>query len=690
MADDSRNQPLAATEFTPLDPVRAGRRLALPPLYLGLGALVLMAAALLLYLFAARAVIFRLDPPHAAIDASGLAFHIGDNFLLLPGERRVRVTAEGYVPLEKDITVSAERTQEFALALEPLPGRLDVRSELDGIEVLVDGRPAGTAPGVIEDVARGSRVVTFRKHRYFPLERAVEVEGLGTTQQLEVELHPAWGTMNFSSEPPGAELYLDGELIGKTPLSTEVLETGSALRVTANGFKPWEKTVTVKAGTTAEHPLIELIVADGTLAISSSPGGANVSVDGEFRGVTPLNTPIAPLRTHRVELFLEGHRKAVREARVEPEGRTALDVRLEPIIGRIELTITPADAEVLIDGNPKGRGSQVLELIAREHALTVRKPGYTAQELKITPRPDIAQALSISLLSAEQSYWATRPPRIQSPAGSELLIFRPEVTFTLGAPRREPGRRANEVERQVRLTRPFYAGTREISNAEFRRWKTEHSSGAIQGRTLDMDNQPAVQVSWQQAALYCNWLSRQEGLPVFYREEQGQVAGFDAQSHGYRLPTEAEWAWLARIRTDGGKLMFPWGSELYPPPQVVENYADQSAAALLGFTLSGYDDGYPVSAPVGRFQPNHHGLYDMGGNVAEWAHDYYEVRPSTGAPELDPLGPELGDRHVVRGAAWTRASRSELRLSYRDSGAEGAMDIGFRIARYVDRPGAAQ
>jgi formylglycine-generating enzyme required for sulfatase activity len=123
---------------------------------------------------------------------------------------------------------------------------------------------------------------------------------------------------------------------------------------------------------------------------------------------------------------------------------------------------------------------------------------------------------------------------------------------------------------------------------------------------------------------------------------------------------------------------------------VVENYADQSAVNLLGFTLSAYDDRYPVSAPVGRFQPNHNGLYDMGGNVAEWAHDYYEIRASAGDPEVDPLGPELGDRHVVLGGAWTRASRSELRLSYRDSGAEGKMDIGFRIARYVDRPGADQ
>jgi len=684
----SANQPLAAIEFTPLDPKQRRRRFSVSPAYLGLGVLVLFAVLLMVYLYTARAVIFRIDPATAAIDMHGFSFNIGDNYLLLRGERSLSIEAEGYVPLSTTITVGPERTQEFPFALEPLPGNLEVRSDLDGIEVLVDGVAAGSAPGIIAEVPRGSRVVTFRKHRYFPLEQAIEVEGLGRTQPVDVTLEPAWGTMRFSSTPAGADVYIDGELAGQTPLSTEVLETGSALRVVARGYKEVSRTVVVKAGTTADHPPIELVIADGQLAINSTPGGANVSVDGEFRGVTPLDTAITALRDHRVELFLEGYRKASRAARVEPEERAALEVRLEAIIGRIELTIAPADAEVVVNGASRGHGSQVLELVAREHALTVRKPGYATRQLTVTPRPDIEQALTITLLSEEQDYWASRPPRIQSPVGSELKLFRPDVTYTMGAQRREPGRRANEVERKVRLRRPFYVGTREISNAEFRRWRAEHSSGAVQGNTLDMDDQPAVQLSWQDAALFCNWLSRQEHLPVFYREEQDMVIGFDQASHGYRLPTEAEWEYLARIREDGGKLMFPWATELYPPATAVENYADVKAAGLLGFTLSGYDDGYAVSAPPGRFPANHHGLYDMGGNVAEWAHDYYEIRASTGEPELDPAGPAMGDRHVVRGSAWSLASRSELRLSYREPGVDKKMDVGFRIARYVDSPEA--
>ncbi len=54
---------------------------------------------------------------------------------------------------------------------------------------------------------------------------------------------------------------------------------------------------------------------------------------------------------------------------------------------------------------------------------------------------------------------------------------------------------------------------------------------------------------------------------------------------------------------------------------------------------------------------------------------------------MDPLGPEAGGRHAIRGASWALGSRSELRLSYRDAGSDGRMDVGFRLARYVDKAG---
>jgi formylglycine-generating enzyme required for sulfatase activity len=685
VSDERQKAPLAATKFTPLAESGTRRRFRLPSVYLALGAMAAIMATVLVYLMAARAVIFNLDPENATVDVSGLSFNIGDNFLLLPGRHQVKAEADGYYPLNTDIEVTAEKTQEAKLELEPLPGKLQVDSQLDGIEVLIDGDSVGAAPGLIEGIPRGSHIVEFRKYRYFPLKQEMQIEGLDRTQSVSVSLDPAWGHMQLESAPSGAEVLIDGRPAGTTPLTAEVLETGTRLALAMKGYKTWEREVTIKAGTTGAYPIIELVVADGTVDITSSPTGAHVNIDGEFRGVTPITVEVSPLSEHSLELYLEGYRKAVRTLQTEPEAHSSLSLDLTPIIGRIRLTVSPGDAEVIVDGRRIGTGDQSLALTAREHELVVRRKGYAASTQEIRPRPDHDQALDVRLLTHEQAYWATRPPQIQSSIGATLKLFRPADSFTLGAARREPGRRANEAQRNIRLERPFYLGTNEISNGQFRSFRGEHSSSAVRGQSLDMADQPVVKVSWDMAALFCNWLSRLDGLPVFYIEEGGTITGWNTDSHGYRLPTEAEWAFAARVRQGEEPLMFPWGTQVYPPPGVVGNYADQSAADIVTFVLSGYSDGFEVSAPVGSFEPNHNGFYDMGGNVSEWVNDFFEIRPRRGEPLLDPTGPDTGDRHVIRGASWAKAARSELRLAYRDAGRDGDLETGFRIARYVDK-----
>jgi len=685
MVNDKQSRPLTAIEFMPLDTAVERRRIRISPVYLGLGTVLAFTILVFIYLLAARAVIFSLDPGDATISVSGLSFHIGDNFLLLPGKHQLSAEAEGYHTLSTTIEVTGARTQDIELVLDPLPGKLNVSSGLDDIEVFIDGEVAGTGPGLIEDIARGSHIVEFRKYRYFPLKQEIDIEGRGRTQLVEVELEPAWGQMQVSSAPEDAEVFIDGLPVGMTPLTTEVLETGTLLSLAKKGYKTWEKQLSIKAGSMETYPTIELVVADGTVDFSTSPAGAQLRVNGKFRGSTPISVELSPLVEHRVELFLEGYKKAVRTVQTEPEGHSSLALNLAPIIGRIQLSVAPPDAEVMVNGRRLGIGNQTLALTARDHELTVRKTGYETRTQEIRPRPDREQSLDIRLLTLEQAYWFARPPQIQTALGSTLKLFRPANTFTLGAARREPGRRANEAQRNVRLERPFYLGIHEITNGQFRRWRGGHSSSSVRGQTLDMDDQPVVKVSWNDAALFCNWLSQLDGLPAFYTEEDGHVTGWNPDSHGYRLPTEAEWVFAARVGPGGDAMMFPWHSEVYPPPEVIENYAGQGAADIVTFVLSNYDDGFPVSAPVASFEPNHNGLFDMSGNVSEWINDYFEIRPVRGEPLLDPAGPSAGDQYVVRGASWARASRSELRLAYRNAARDGNLETGFRIARYVDK-----
>ena len=91
-----------------------------------------------------------------------------------------------------------------------------------------------------------------------------------------------------------------------------------------------------------------------------------------------------------------------------------------------------------------------------------------------------------------------------------------------------------------------------------------------------------------------------------------------------------------------------------------------------------------MTAPVGSFAASPLGLFDLGGNAAEWVNDRYTVG-ITGAPEAqDPTGPPDGQYHVIRGSSWRQGGISELRLAYRDFGDSGRLDVGFRVARYAD------
>ena len=101
--------------------------------------------------------------------------------------------------------------------------------------------------------------------------------------------------------------------------------------------------------------------------------------------------------------------------------------------------------------------------------------------------------------------------------------------------------------------------------------------------------------------------------------------------------------------------------------------------------LPDYNDGHIVASPVGSFAANYFGIYDMGGNVAEWCHDYHSIYPSL-SDEIftDPVGPSSGNKHVIRGASWMRGDLSSTRLSYRDRDNIKRIDVGFRIAKYID------
>jgi formylglycine-generating enzyme required for sulfatase activity len=643
----------------------------------------------MLFLLSARSlqVVVAVDPHTSArVTVSGLALPFGQRYLLRPGEYEVSASAEGYHPLAVTVTVDDRDSQTVELKLQSLPGLVSVDSTPAGATVSVDGEVAGKTPLVDLPLPEGDHLLRVEEARHLPLEQPLTVTGRNIRQQVQLELAPAWAQVKIDSQPPGANILVDGESAGQTPASVDILQGEHQLMLQLPTFADWQQSVRVKAGEDQDLGRVNLQPAAGVLELTSVPGGANVTLDGDFQGQTPITLDISPDRTHELAVFKPGYERYTGAVELPAASRDERTVTLKAELGDVRLRISPANAVVRVNGRAIGKGVQMLSLPAVEHTIEISKDGYATVRQSVTPRPGLPQLVDVTLQTEQQAVMARIKPEITTALGQTLLLFKPGdsplADFTMGASRRDPGRRANEVLHPVALRRMFYLQTTEVTNAQFRQFEPKHNSGQVDGNSLNQEHQPAVQVSWQQAAAFCNWLSAREGLPAFYRVSNGIVTGFNAGSTGYRLPSEAEWAWAARA--SGEKLLlFPWG-DTFPPTAVAENYADDSSAYVTGRVLNNYKDGFVVSAPVASFKANQHGLYDMGGNVSEWVHDVYIIPPANGAIQKDPLGGQTGDNYTIRGASWTQSKLSELRLTYRDYGQAGRDDVGFRLARYAE------
>lgn len=664
-----------------------------PPRQANTGRWLLLACAVLfaivmLFLLSARSlqVVVIAETP-AAVDLSGLALPFGDRYLLRPGQYTVRAAAEGYHPLETEVTVDERDSQTLELTLQLLPGLVSIDTVPPGASVKIDGEPAGQTPLVDLPLEAGAHTLLVEAERYLPLTSELGVTGRNIPQQLELELAPAWAEVTIDSQPQGAAILVDGEAAGTTPAVVEIIGGERQLILQLAGYADWQQALAVEPGQPLQLETVQLQPAAGVLELASVPSGANVTLDGEFHGQTPLSLELSPDRAHRLAVFKPGYRRYTGTVQLPAAGRDSQTIKLTAQLGEVRFNISPPGAELKIDGRSRGKGSQTLSLPAFEHSVEVSLAGYNTVRRRVTPRPGLQQLVEVKLLTAKEARQASIKPEITTSLGQTLLLLSPADSplsdFTMGASRREPGRRANEVMHPVSLRRAFYLQTTEVTNAQFRQFTSGHNSGQIESNSLNRDHQPAVQVSWQQAAAFCNWLSKREGLPLFYRETNGIVTGYNPSATGYRLPSEAEWAWGARA--NGASLLkFPWGDAFPPPSNSLENYADNSSAYVTGRVLGGYTDGNVVSAPVASFKANQNRLFDMGGNVAEWVHDVYSIPSANGATEVDPLGAQSGDNYVIRGASWSHSKIAELRLSYRDYGQAGRDDVGFRLARYAE------
>lgn len=661
-----------------------------------LGVVILILAVGVWFVFSARQVIIDIQPEPERIGIGGslLTPRFHSYFLLRPGEYNVTSEKECYHPFAQSFNVTSAKSQQFNFAMEQLPGllTLDTHQEghpdvaVEGADVLIDGMSAGLTPLKKAKLAPGRRIIEIQSSEYQPAKTELAVDGCNKLQTMTVPLVPAWSETTISSIPQGVSVSIDGKDRGSTPVTLKLFAGEYALELQAELFKNFTTKLEIPPNNPQHFGPFELQPADGILNVETVPPGVSVSVDDQFVGMTPLRVSLSAHDSHQILFSKAGYEKTTQELNLGPGKTEKIQLTLEPIKGIINLSITPPDADLFINNKkwktPGQTNQRQIALLTVPHQVEVRKEGYLSFKKQVTPHDSFPLELIVALERKGQ-VGKNVARTIRAANGYQLNLISPEP-FTMGSSRREQGRRSNETLRKIMLKRPFYMGTREVTNQEFRAFANNHDSGYVGSQSLNGDNMPVVMVTWQQAAEFCNWMSKKDGLPAVYVKQNGTLTTRDPIPSGYRLPTEAEWEYSARKSKSGSFMKYPWGDK-FPPPEKFGNFADVSAKSLVGFSLENYNDGYKATAPPGVFGINALGIADLGGNVAEWCHDNYTIYPLKESYTYeDPTGPEEGGHHVVKGSSWKHASISTLRISYRDYSKDKRHDIGFRLCRYVN------
>ncbi len=234
-----------------------------------------------------------------------------------------------------------------------------------------------------------------------------------------------------------------------------------------------------------------------------------------------------------------------------------------------------------------------------------------------------------------------------------VMISIPAGTFQMG----DLSGEGNEQERpvhQVTLS-AFEMGRTEVTQGQY-----QLLMGSNPSYFSGSNNLPVEKVEWYDAVRFCNKLSTAHGLLHCYDEVSWEC---DFSRNGYRLPTEAEWEYACRARTE----------TLY-------NTGDSTSDLETAGWYSENSDN--KTHPVGQKRVNAFGLFDMHGNVVEWCNDWYDEDYYETSPSADPTGSSTSISRVVRGGGWYRTAfgcRSANRGS--TSPGYGYYGTGFRVVR---------
>ena len=304
-----------------------------------------------------------------------------------PGRHMVQVGREGFVSFSQWIELAGGQIVTLPVNLEreqPATGSILIAGDVSGAPIFIDGEQRGTTPQVIENLAAGAHQIEVRPPDA-PAYRETVTIIAGQRAALNPNLRPQapqGAPLRVITSVPGAQVSIDGEVIGASPISRDVGPGEHIVEATAAGFAAAQQTITTD-GVNARVVSLTLEsrpAAPGTITITSQVPNATVTVDNVDRGQPPVVLSDATPGRHAIVVRAPGYQDLRTTCDVETGSECTIDARLEPIGTpvRIATTTEIQGAELFFDGESRGPVPFEGNLPVGMHRLEVRAPGYTS------------------------------------------------------------------------------------------------------------------------------------------------------------------------------------------------------------------------------------------------------------------------------------------------------------------------
>ncbi len=492
---------------------------------------------------------------------------------------------------------------------------------------------------------------------------------------LKLVAKPA--TVTLTSDPPGATVRMGTQVLGVTPFTTQAIPVDTDVRLTLEkqGYQSVPRRLQVAPNVTVEENLGNLTAHMGSLDLNFKLGGHAPTAEEARDAKIVVNDHAYPASTKHIGDMLEGPYKisfqhpdydTVEQAVSITDGKTsATAADLPPKPARLAIRATPAMPITVYLNNqqlaPAADGSYLLPP-GQKNKIRVQALDYAdaEKEFELGPNKSANWAMTLSKLTPPATGKDYAVPYL----GLELKWIQPGQ-FTMGSPSTEFNRVASEGPVTiVNFPDGFWAGTYEVTQDQYQAVMGDNPSEF--GKNAPNPGRfPVENVSWLKAREFTQKLTERE------RAANRLPLGYE-----YRLPTEAEWEYIARA---GTTTPFSFGERAEPSKG---NFKGAYPAGA-GSDITSLNN-VTGTKPVGSYAPNAWGLYDVHGNVNEWVLDAYKSRLPGGTVTAPAL--QAGDnnsRREYRGGGWSDYA-TDARSAWRDLG-EGVRpntvsdDIGLRV-----------